>query len=364
MASNNELRSLDKRIEENLMEIYENEIVPLKKIIEFVEQYKNFKLSGAEKLEVLFSNNKKDNNSGQPKEVISTHGLPGFFAGDRDAKTVMLMLNPGQDVALANNPITTYDRLKKGDGKDYNISSLSFKDFVDIFKDNSKNYGNIDKDRADNFDLKQAAFLKHWDGWSDNVDNRFAGFLDSDYKKMLKGKIDDETKKTINDINKKAKQIVLMQKLSMDLVPYASRKFEGISPKKMELLFPYLETLFHEIFEKDRKYVIFCSNFYEDLFKRYNKWNERKWHIERLSGPKEKDENVLNNSKVYCRPIIIKYRKEEEIKYRQEKKLNCSQNAIIAHTFPNKSLPNAYEKMEKYGKFCYEEWNKAFGTDE
>jgi len=118
------------------------------------------------------------------------------------------------------------------------------------------------------------------------------------------------------------------------------------------------------MFEKDRKYVIFCSNFYEDLFKRYNKWNERKWHIKRLSGPKEKDENVLNNSKVYCRPIIIKYRKEEEIKYRQEKKLNCSQNAIIAHTFPNKSLPNAYEKMEKYGKFCYEEWNKAFGTDE
>ena len=347
------------------MEIYENEIVPLKKIIEFVEQYKNFKLSGAEKLEVLFSNNKKDNNSGQPEEVISTHGLPGFFAGDREAKTVMLMLNPGQDVALANNPITTYDRLKKGDGKDHNIKSLSFNDFVDIFMDNSKNYGNIDKDRADNFDLKQAAFLKHWDGWSDNdnVDNRFAGFLEDEYKELLKGKIDDETKKKINKINKDAKQIVLMQKLSMDLVPYASRKFEGISPKKMELLFPYLETLFHEIFEKDRKYVIFCSNFYEDLFKRYNEWNERKWYIERLSGPKEKDENVLNNSKVYCRPITIKYRKEEDIKYRQENKLNCSQNAIIAHTFPNKSLPNAYEKMEKYGIFCFKEWKKAFSGD-
>jgi len=358
MASDFELLSLNQRIERNLTEVYENKIVPLKRIIEFVEQYNEFKLSGADALAELFSN-KKDNNSGQSGEVISTHGLPGFFAGDRDAKTVMLMLNPGQDVSLANNPITTYDRIKRSG---INIDSLD--DFISTFKKSSENYGEIDKDRADNFDLKQAAFLKHWDGWSDNVDTSFAGFLDSDYKKMLKGKIDDETKKKINKINKEAKQIVLMQKLSMDLVPYASRKFEGISPKKMELLFPYLETLFHEIFEKDRKYVIFCSNFYEDLFKRYNKWNERKWHIEGLAGPKEKDENVLNNSKVSCRPITIKYRKEEEIKNRQEvKKLNCSQNAIIAHTFPNQSLPNAYEKMEEYGKFCYKEWNKAFGTD-
>lgn len=341
------------------MEIYENEIVPLKKIIEFVEQYKNFKLSGAEKLEVLFSNNKKDNNSGQPEEVISTHGLPGFFAGDRDAKTVMLMLNPGQDVALANNPITTYDRLKKGDGKDYNISSLSFNDFVDIFKDNSKNYGNIDYDRADNFDLKQAAFLKHWDGWSDNVDTRFAGFLEDEYKELLKGKIDDETKKKINKINKDAKQIVLMQKLSMDLVPYASRKFEGINSEQMKLLFPYLETIFDELFRDDveRKYVIFCSDFYKKLFDQYNEWEEREWYI--LFGDKKDSDKVFKQIKdkrqrlAYCTPITICQNKENGEK----------RNAIIAHTFPNQSLPNAYEKMEKYGKFCFEEWKKAFGTD-
>ena len=229
MASNNELHSLDKRIEENLMEIYENEIVPLKKIIEFVEQYKNFKLSGADELAELFSNNKKDNDSGQPKEAISTHGLPGFFAGDRDAKTVMLMLNPGQDVALANNPITTYDRIKKG----INIDSL--KDFISTFIDNSIRYGDIDKDRGDNFDLKQAAFLKHWDDCG--VD--FAGFLDDYYKKLgdnykklvnnyknykklrtadkeeidKKKKEIEKIKEEIDKINKKAKRNVLMEKL-------------------------------------------------------------------------------------------------------------------------------------------------------
>ena len=371
MASDYEPLSLDERIEKNLEEFYENKIVPLKKIMEFVEQYKEFKLSGAKELIELFKIDESEKNSGQPVEVISTHGLPGFFAGKRDADTVMLMLNPGQDVSLANNPITTYDRIKKG------INIDSSKDFISTFKDNSIRYGDIDKDRADNFDLKQAAFLKHWDDCGVVIPDSFevvgengeitqyAGFLSDKYKELYENKkLSKDDKKALAVIHKEAKRIVLMKKLSMDLVPYASRKFEGISPKKMELLFPYLETLFHEIFEKDRKYVIFCSNFYEGLFKRYNKWNERKWHIEGLSGPKEKDENVLNNSKVYCRPITIKYRKEEEINNRQEvKKLNCSQNAIIAHTFPNQSLPNAYEKMEEYGKFCYEEWNKAFGTD-
>ena len=81
--------------------------------MEFVEQYKEFKLSGAKELIELFKIDESEKNSGQPVEVISTHGLPGFFAGKRDADTVMLMLNPGQDVSLANNPITTYDRIKK-----------------------------------------------------------------------------------------------------------------------------------------------------------------------------------------------------------------------------------------------------------
>ena len=31
-----------------------------------------------------------------------------------------------------------------------------------------------------------------------------------------------------------------------------------------------------------------------------------------------------------------------------------SLDAIIANTFPNQALPNAYDLMEEYGKFCYD----------
>lgn len=342
MEEDYKVLSLDKRIENNLKEIYENEIVPLKKIIEFVEQYKKFKLSGAVELTELFKTKKEA--EVKTEDVISTHGLPGFFAGDRDADTVMLMLNPGQDVVLANNPMITYEKIKSGFeiGKGININSL--KDFIDTYKENSKNYGEIDKNRADNFDLKQAAFLKHWDDCG--VD--FAGFLDDDYKKLGTSK-EDVAKKDI--INKEAKRNVLMQKLSMDLIPYASRKFDGIDPDRIHLLFPYLETLFHEIFIKERKYVIFCSAFYDNLFKQYNKWKERKWEIEDVDNKKSTNtvfdqKNGKKERLAYCTPIII-HQKNGRI-----------QPAIIAHTFPNQSLPNAYEKMEEYGRFCFDEWKK------
>lgn len=351
MAEDNIVLSLNDRIENNLKEIYDNEIVPLKQVIEFVEKYKNFKLSGAEKLCELFKTKKEP--EVKTEEVISTHGLPGFFAGKRDADTVMLMLNPGQDVALANNPMITYERIMRGKkiGKGININSLD--DFISTYRESSIYYGEIDEDRADNFDLKQAAFLKHWEKCG--VD--FAGFLDDDYKKLGTSK-EDVAKK--DKINKEAKRNVLMQKLSMDLIPYASRKFEGVNSKQMQLLFPYLETLFHEIFrtKRTRKYVIFCSGFYDNLFKKYNKWEKGKWIIEGVDN----DDNIKFTNTVFdkkngkerlasCTPITITCRKDKCIQ----------QNAIIAHTFPNQSLPNAYEKMEEYGRFCFKVWTDEFG---
>ena len=50
----------------------------------------------------------------------------------------------------------------------------------------------------------------------------------------------------------------------------------------------------------------------------------------------------------YCTPIIILQKDNGKI-----------QKAIIAHTFPNQSLPNAYDKMEKYGSFCFNVWNNT-----
>lgn len=344
MAEDNKVLSLNERIENNLKEIYENEIVPLKQVIEFVEQYKKFKLSGAVGLTELFKNKKEA--EVKTEEVISTHGMPGFFAGDRDADTVMLMLNPGQDVALANNPMITFERIERGKKIGMGININSREDFISTYKEDSKYYGDIDEDRPDNFDLKQAAFLKSWDNWNkNNVD--FAGFLDDDYKKL--GKSEEDVKEK-EKINKKAKRNVLMEKLSLDLIPYASRKFEGINSEQMHLLFPYLETLFHEIFRKERKYVIFCSAFYNKLFKQYNKWENNKWEIkEHVDEPIPSDE-VFENKSAFCTPITIRQIDNGK-----------QQNAIIAHTFPNQSLPNAYERMEEYGRFCFDEWKKAFG---
>jgi hypothetical protein len=369
MAEDNKVYSLDERIENNLKEIYDNEIVPLKKIIEFVEQYKKFKLSGAVELTELFKTKKEA--EVKTEDVISTHGLPGFFAGDRDADTVMLMLNPGQDVALANNPMITFERIERGKkiGKGININSRE--DFISTYKEDSINYGKIDEDRPDNFDLKQAAFLKHWKDCG--VD--FAGFLDDDYKNYKK-LVDDyknykklrtadkeeidkkkkeieKIKEEIDKINKKAKRNVLMKKLQLDLIPYASRKFEGIYSEQMQLLFPYLETLFHEIFRTKRKYVIFCSAFYNNLFKQYNKYSKRenrKWEIKELVDEPIPSDEVFENKSAFCTPITIRQIDNGK-----------QQNAIIAHTFPNQSLPNAYERMEEYGRFCFDEWKKAFG---
>ena len=334
------MKTLDDRIKENLEEIYVNTIVPLKDIIQFVDQYKKFKFAGAVELSDIFKN------PTGAEEVISTHGLPGFFVGKRDADTVMLMLNPGQDVALADCPITTCEKIKRGNkiGKGININSVN--DFISSYKIDSINYGDIDVDRPDNFDLKQAAFLKHWVGCG--VD--FAGFLDDNYKKLGTSK-EDVAKK--DKINKKAKRNVLMQKLSMDLIPYASRKFEGVNSKQMELLFPYLETLFHEIFRTKRKYVIFCSAFYDNLFKRYNKYSKRenrKREIKTIVDKPLDDDTVFDQKKAYCTPIKIRQKDNGEL-----------QNAIIAHTFPNQSLPNAYERMEKYGRFCFKVWKDEFG---
>ena len=145
-----------------------------------------------------------------------------------------------------------------------------------------------------------------------------------------------------------------MQKLSMDLIPYASRKFDGIDPDQIPLLFPYLETLFHEIFrtKRTRKYVIFCSAFYNDLFEQYNEWEKRKWEVEVYKKQDSKEVFDQKDGKkrlAYCTPIIIRQNDNGR-----------QQPAIIAHTFPNQSLPNAYEKMEKYGSFCFKVWKEAF----
>lgn len=137
-----------------------------------------------------------------------------------------------------------------------------------------------------------------------------------------------------------------MQKLSMDLIPYASREFKGIKSDRIRELFPYLETLFEELFSAKRTYVIFCSAFYKDLFDRYNE--EHPDSI--VFDEKKKSDEIFDKKEgkkityAYCQAIRI---------YRNGNKQEPSIKALIAHTFPSKALPNAYDRMMKYGEFCY-----------
>ena len=299
--------TLDERIEKDLTELYNNgEIVAAHDL--------SIKMFGSH-------------------DGFSAYGKPGHFAGNRDAYTVMVMLNPGKDVAAANNPIKTHNLLC-----DLGIKTNTLKEFIRTYKEASMKFGEKDFDKAinpgkynekyclDNFDIKQAAFLKHWEDCEVKIPDPFP------------------TKDDIS-LRQEVKKNVLMQKLQLELVPYASRTFE-VKDDKLELLFPFVETLFDEIFRKeDRRYVIFCSAYFKKLFEIYNKDDRYPGWIK--IGQTETGPSILKNG-VSCTPIRI-YRNGKE---------KCPEDvpslkAVIAHTFPNQALPNAYSLMEKYGEFCY-----------
>ena len=297
--------TLEKRIEQDLKELYNSGIFKL------IQQIKKCQILAAKQLSLdLF---------GTPNE-LSIHGLPGYFTGKRDAVTVMVMLNPGGSVISHNNPFATELTLT-------NLgmpSSSSLVDFVQSFMDGSEKFGDIDKDRLDNFDIKQAAFLKPWHRSGVKIPDPFPT---KDDKNLLK----------------EAKRNVLMQKLQLELIPYASREFKDIDKNKIKYLFPYVETLFEEIFTHQRTYVIFCSDFFDKLFKEYNKAP----NLGSIDFDEKKNKILFKkNRRAYCTPIRIHY-KGNSIK------------ALIAHTFPNKSLPNAYNLMEQYGAFCYDKFTNS-----
>jgi len=260
---------------------------------------------------------------------FSAYGKPGHFAGKRNAITVMVMLNPGKDVALANNPIKTHNLLC-----DLGIITKTCKEFIRTYKEASANYGKLDYDKAnnpdkynekyclDNFDIKQAAFLKQWKDCEVDIPNPFPTKDDKNGRQIVK-------------------RDVLMQKLQLELVPYASRTFE-VGKEKLRLLFPFVETIFDEIFREKRTYVVFCSDYFDKLFREYD--DDEKYHGSIEFGEKVMEDISSNedNKKFssYCTPIKVTYKDKSQI-------------AVIAHTFPNQALPNAYGLMEKYGEFCY-----------
>lgn len=92
------LLELDQRIQRDLEELYNGGILT------FIQQFKNCKIKAAEQLSMdLFGTS----------DELSSHGLPGYYTGKRDAATVMVMLNPGSDVMSQNNPFVTEKTLNR-----------------------------------------------------------------------------------------------------------------------------------------------------------------------------------------------------------------------------------------------------------
>ena len=92
-----------------------------------------------------------------------------------------------------------------------------------------------------------------------------------------------------------------------------------------------------EFSSHDRNYVIFCSRKFERVFEEYNKTHPGTIDfIGTCSKP-----IVGSKIKGSCTKIRIHYNNKKPLK------------AIIANTFPNQALSNAFALMEKYGEFCY-----------
>ena len=241
---------------------------------------------------------------------FSAKGIPGYFCGNRDAKTVVVNLNPGMNAALA-------DCL--WDIKADLFNQATPQSFISDLFEEYRDYGLRDAARYDEFDIKQAAFLTPWEGSG----------------------IDLPPKPDWNDKCSclLAKKNVLYQKLQLELIPYASAKFEfDKTDSNMRLLVPYIETLLEEIFSKERKYVIFASAIFETIFKYYNK-NIKDGTFKLC----HEHSDMLKNRKGKCKLVYIQ---------RNEK----TQKALIAHTFSSRSLNKGFELMQRYGENCYREF--------
>ena len=298
------LKTLDERIKQDLNDLFDGK--PIKAANDLLNE--------------LFGE------AASKEHAISTEGMPGYYAGDRNAKTVMVMLNPGANAKKK-------DEKYKEEIRKSGIDKSSLETFINSY--HSRCHTGVEKDldkdgkiRIDNFDIKQAAFLKDWLDSGVTIHADFPCDVKED-----------------RDLHREVRVNVLEQKLQLELIPYASQKFSSLGSKKLIYLFPYLETALDEIFRiNDRKYVVFCSRFFERLFKAYSNEQNKDFQITLLE--KKSKSGILNNGKVYCTTVKIVHQGKELI-------------AIIAHTFPNQSLPNAYDKMREYGKFCYECWTNS-----
>ena len=252
------------------------------------------------------------------KDGVSTVGLPSYFFGDRAAKSVTVNLNPGEATDICDNNW----RERTG-----NFGS-SIDSFITDYAERQRTYGEkfgvTPKGKADSFDVKQAAFLTPWVNSGIDLSST-PDWSDEEYCLEAKTK-------------------VICNKLQLELVPYASAKFDIIR-SEIARFRPFVTTLLDEIFANARTYIIFQSAKFEAIFMDYNKAHPGTFTLLPLAntGVPLKDGGTLHGR---CRVVKINYNGK-----------SC--NALIAHTFPNQGLSKAYDLMQKYGRFCYTEFHNS-----
>lgn len=243
---------------------------------------------------------------------------PMYFNGKQDAKTVMIMLNPGN----SDNPKNPYNFFR---------DKSKYKSFEEYYNDHLNsliNYGTIDFDRLDNFDLKQAAFLHDFKNLDFEIPNKFWNNI---------------------DLKKIAKRNVLMDKLQLEFIPYPSGDFKGLldnrklASKNIIHLKKYINEVFDTIIEYPRDNVFFCSKQFYNLFSVCQEIEDFNAKI-KMGAIREFKDTEGKLTLRFSRVTI--YYKNNII------------NAGIAHSFASQALPNAYEKMMRYGNFCYTEMSK------
>ncbi len=303
---------LDKKIEKDLAELYNN------------GKFRGT-ISDAESL------NKSLGIDGDEKSMTCTNGLPGYYAGNRKAKTVFVNLNPGVNAKKRAQEFLEFVKSENIDSKQKLIKaaikrSESFGEDI---------YANA-KLKPDPFDIKTAFFLKGW--------------KDSDIS--LDINLEDTKNKEANNKVRIAWRNVIKQKLQLELIPYASQAFKSIPKKKMGAILPYVDVLFDEIFSEDRKYIIFASRIFVNIFKYYNELSETGNKIDFIV-PEHKFDKISYVSDGVTKTCAFKWScGVVAINYHGERR-----KALIANTFPIRALSYGY--MEDYGKKCFELWNNT-----
>lgn len=249
-------------------------------------------------------------NTALGKKAFCENMNPMYFSGDLNAKTILIMLNPGAESREYS--------FEKNDKSRYK----NFDEYFKTYMDKMINYGKYDFNRMDNFDLKQAAFLYH--------------FKDSGIEIPQNFWVNQELKK-------EAKKNVLLNKLQMELIPYPSRTFSGLfdsaskAQKNIYFIEENIERLFNVILETERRYVVFCSKQFYHIFNALKTINPQKWKIKN---------GLVYRSKIG--KLNLAYN-NVNIEHNNE-----TIKAGIAHSFASQALPNAIDKMSEYGKFCFE----------